>query len=229
MNTIDLAIILVLVISGVFALIRGFVHEVLAIAGWIAAPLAALWTLPETEPIARRFIASELAAKVVAGVVVFLVVLLVCSVITHAVARKVQASALGSVDRTLGFVFGLARGLVACCLAYLVVTWLMPKVPDVVAEARLAGVLQKGADAIQAILPHHIDELRSEAEKAAGAAQDAAQDAAQNAAKAADSAQAASQTYKALTSPQPAPPSGAPRQPDYDQSGMDRLVGNTNR
>ena len=224
MNIVDIVVIVVLVISGVFALIRGLVHEVLAMAGWVAAPIAAVWSLPWTAPIAGRFIHSDLASKIAAGVVVFLMVLLVCSVITHAVARKVQASALGSVDRSLGFVFGLLRGLVLCSLGYLVVTWLLPQLPEPLATARLLPLMQKGADVIQGVLPSHIDQLQDATRRAAGTATDAA-----NAAQQLDNAKdAANGAFNQLREPKPAPAPNDPKQPNYDQSGMDRLIQNTN-
>ncbi|HMA52223.1 MAG TPA: CvpA family protein, partial [Magnetospirillaceae bacterium] len=103
MNSVDIAVIIVLLVSGVFALMRGFVYEVLAMAGWVLAALAALWGLPYIRPLIAPHISNPTIADVAGGAAIFLVVLLVSSFITHSISRQVRKSAVSAVDRSLGF------------------------------------------------------------------------------------------------------------------------------
>lgn len=109
-NIVDLAVFAVLLLSAVLALFRGFVGLVLSAASWVAAVLATIYLFPMAEPIAKQYIQSGIFAAVAAGVGIFLPTLILCSVLTHLISERVKSSAVSAVDRSLGFVLGLARG-----------------------------------------------------------------------------------------------------------------------
>ena len=219
MNTIDIVVGVVLLVSGVFALVRGFVHEVLAIGGWILAALAALWgvfRVPRIHEIAHHFIEKDWLADAAAGAVIFLVVLIVASFFTHWVARHVQRSALGSADRALGFAFGLVRGLVFCALAYMVFVWLEPQPPDWFTQAKSLPIIVRCAQIIQSLVPERFAQIEAQTKDAAGTAEQLKQ---------------AKDMYDRLQSPTPRQQSGQDdgnNPPAYDQKGLGRLIENTN-
>ena len=74
---------------------------------------------------------------------VFLVTLLVVSVLTIRISDMVLDSRVGALDRTLGFLFGLARGLVIVVVAFQFFTWLVPdrSQPEWVRSAKSRVVL----------------------------------------------------------------------------------------
>lgn len=150
----DLAIIAILLVSAVLAFARGFVHESLSMAAWVGAALAVVFGLPYARPIAREFISLPLLADVAAGGVIFIVVLLLLSLLTRALSRQVQDSALNAVDRSLGFVFGLARGAALVCLAYIPIAWLMApgEQPAWLRDARSRPLVEQGAAWIQSVI-----------------------------------------------------------------------------
>ena len=113
----DIAIGIVLLVSGLLAFVRGFVHEVLAVGAWVGAIFIAVFGFPYLRPYARDLIPHELAADVAAGAAIFVVALVVLSLLTRALSDRVKDSALNALDRSLGFVFGLLRGAVLVCLA----------------------------------------------------------------------------------------------------------------
>jgi membrane protein required for colicin V production len=171
----DLAIVGVLLVSAVLAFARGLVHEVLSMTAWVGAALAVVFGLPYARPIAHRFISLPLLADVAAGGVIFIVALLVLSLLTRAVSRQVQGSALNAVDRSLGFLFGLLRGAVLVCLAYIPVAWLMAPAeqPAWMREARARPLVEQGAAMIQSLFDAHrlpaeqaLDPRRERARKA---------------------------------------------------------------
>ena len=97
----DIVLIAVVLLSGLLALLRGFVHEVLSFGAWIAAGLVALYAFPYVQPHARELISMQVIADVGAGVVLFLVALVVFTLIARAIAAGVHKSGLSALDRTL--------------------------------------------------------------------------------------------------------------------------------
>lgn len=154
-NVTDLAILAVVAISGLFAFVRGFVHELLSIGAWIGAALVTLFFLPLLLPFARQIISIQIAADIAAGVALFLIVLIALSIITHWLARRVRESSLGPLDRSLGLVFGLARGALIVCIAWIALLWAMPPRdhPNWITEARARPLVEQGADLLVSVLP----------------------------------------------------------------------------
>ncbi|SMF00346.1 membrane protein required for colicin V production [Tistlia consotensis] len=154
-NAADVIVIAVLLVSAGLAFFRGLVHEVLAIAAWIGAALATLYFFLPAQSVSRQLIAIPLIADIVAGVVVFLLTLIVLTVISRMVSKRVQDSSLGALDRSLGFVFGLLRGAVIVCVAWLVLNWLLPPAehPAWIREARSRPLVEAGAAALRSLAP----------------------------------------------------------------------------
>lgn len=154
LTLVDLALIAVVLISAILAFGRGFVHEALAIAGWIGAAVAVIFGLPVVRPYARDFIQPPLLADFAAGMTIFIFAMIVLSIFTRAISSRVQGSRLGPIDRSLGFVFGALRGAVLICLAYLPVQWLMApdEQPAWLRAARLMPAVEWGATAIAGLV-----------------------------------------------------------------------------
>ncbi|MDR9393473.1 CvpA family protein [Roseovarius sp. SYSU LYC5161] len=124
---IDGVVALVIVLSALLAYSRGFVREALAIAGWIVAGAVAFIFAPQVEPLVTEipvvgdFIADSCELSMIgAFTIVFAVALIVASVITPLFSSLVQRSAIGGIDQGLGFLFGVARGVLLVAIAYFV-------------------------------------------------------------------------------------------------------------
>ena len=152
-NGLDLAVGIILLISALLAFMRGFVHEVLSMAAWIGAVLAAVQGLPFVRPYVRKVIDIDWAADAAAAVTIFLVVLLILSIITNAVARSIQKSALNNLDRALGFVFGLARAVVILGVGLIITDWLTDRRPTWMARAKTLPVIEMAASGLKAVVP----------------------------------------------------------------------------
>lgn len=112
MNWLDWLILVIVVVSTLISLKRGFVKEALSLAAWIAAFListsfAARLSLKMTD-----FITNDAFRYAAAYVILFASTLILGAVINSMVARVVKASGLTGTDRALGTIFGFARGLV---------------------------------------------------------------------------------------------------------------------
>ncbi|MBT3536653.1 MAG: CvpA family protein, partial [Rhodospirillaceae bacterium] len=143
-NVTDMVILGLLLVSGLLALSRGFVKEVLSIAGWVVAAFAALTWFPLAQPYLQRYVDQALIAGGIAFVVIFVVVLTLASVLSSFISRRVQGSEIGILDRSLGFLFGLARGVFVIALAYLVLVQFMPskEQPDWLRQARAMPAIE---------------------------------------------------------------------------------------
>src|ERR1700692_1147393 len=151
----DVILIGVMWISAILAMIRGFMREILSIAAWVLAALATLYSYAKLLPYAKSYVNNDIVepAGVVAGT--FLLTLLVVSVVTVRFSDMVLDSRVGALDRTLGFLFGLARGLIIVVVAFLFFAWLVPSKtqPAWVANAKSKVVLQSTGDWLMSMLP----------------------------------------------------------------------------
>jgi len=153
---VDWIVVAIVVLSAGLAWMRGFVRELLSIGGWIAAGLATLFGLPMARPFALQKIPDPLFADIAAGVVIFVVTLIVCSIIGHFIAKRVQGSMLGPVDRSLGLLFGLLRGaLVVSALALGIDYFWPPPIvpPPEIAKAMTLPMASKGANLLRSLIP----------------------------------------------------------------------------
>ena len=145
----------VMLISAILAMIRGFMREILSIAAWILAALATLYSYSKLLPYAKSYVNNDIVATGVVVAGTFLLTLLLVSVVTVRFSDMVLDSRVGALDRTLGFLFGLARGLIIVVVAFLFFDWLVPSKtqPPWVANAKSKVVLQGTGDWLKSMLP----------------------------------------------------------------------------
>ncbi len=152
----DILLLVVMLISGLLAMIRGFMREILSIAAWAISAIAAIYLAGRLAPIVKANInVGDTPANGIAAAAVFLVVLLLVSIITVRVSDMILDSRVGALDRTLGFLFGLARGLVIVVVAFLFFAWLVPdrSQPEWVKSAKSKVVLQSTGQWLMSMLP----------------------------------------------------------------------------
>jgi len=155
-NTFDLIVGVVLLVSGLFAFARGFTREVLAIGCWIGAILVTALTFDMISPAVQHVVQPEVLADGLVVVGVFIVTLAILTVISHRISGRVRESSIGAIDRTLGFFFGLVRGALIISALYLLLSYFLPKEehPDWVRTAASLPLVEKGAKLVFAIFPH---------------------------------------------------------------------------
>ena len=141
-------------VSAVLAMVRGFSREILSIASWAAAAAAAYFFHPLVLPYVTPYIDNAQIALAAAAAIVFFVALIVVSVITMKVADFIIDSRVGALDRTLGFVYGAARGVLVIAVALLFFNWLVGENrPTWVAQAKSLPLLEGIGERLQALLP----------------------------------------------------------------------------
>jgi membrane protein required for colicin V production len=218
-NAVDLAVLVVVALSAVFAFARGFVREALSIAAWVGAALITLYGFSYAYTVVTRFVTTPLLADLVASAGLFLMSLIALTILTGFLARFVHSSPLSPIDRTLGLIFGIARGIVLVCLAYLVIDVSLPQTdrPGWLQNAKSAPFLAQGADMLRGMLPESLQI------KSASAVDDAQRALGQ--AKAAHDAMGALSNPTAIVPPKPAEAPGPTYKP-AEQRDLDRLINN---
>src|SRR5579871_4156988 len=157
----DLAVLGIVLVSALLSMLRGFSREVLAIASWAAAAAAAYYFYPVVLPYLTTYIHKELIAAAAAAAIVFFVTLIVVSLFTVRLSDAILDSKIGALDRSLGFVFGMARGFLLAVVAFAIFNWLVAErqQPEWVKTAKTRPLLIETADKIIAMLP---EDARSE-------------------------------------------------------------------
>ncbi len=141
-------------ISAILAMVRGFSREVLSIASWVAAAAAAYYLYPMVLPYVTPYIDHEQLALGASAAIVFVIALIVVTVITMKLADFIIDSRVGALDRTLGFVYGAARGILVVAVALLFFDWLVAdNKPAWVAEAKSRPLLEGVGHTLQNMLP----------------------------------------------------------------------------
>ena len=163
--------------SAVLAMVRGFSREVLSVASWVGAAAAAYFLYPVLLPYAKDYTTSDTVAMVGSAGAVFLVALIVISFITMRIADFIIDSRIGALDRTLGFLFGAARGVLLVVVAMLFFNWLVApqQQPSWVTTAKSKPLLDNLGARLIALLPEDadatiIDRLRGKPAEGAPAA-----------------------------------------------------------
>ena len=151
----DIILLGVMLISGLLAMIRGFMREILSIAAWGIAALVTLYSYLRVLPIAKQYFSSDMVATGVTIGGIFLLTLLIVSIITVRISDMILDSQVGALDRTLGFLFGLGRGLIIVVVAFLFFAWLVPdrSQPEWVRGAKSKVVLQSTGQWLMSMLP----------------------------------------------------------------------------
>jgi membrane protein required for colicin V production len=107
----------VVLFSAVLAMVRGFSREVLSIASWAGSVAAAYYLYPVLVPYVKNYTSDDRIALAGSAGIIFIVALIVISFITSRIADFIIDSRIGALDRTLGFLFGAARGLLLLIVA----------------------------------------------------------------------------------------------------------------
>lgn len=160
LSILDLVVLGVVLISALLAAVRGVTREVLAIVAWVTAAAAAWFLHPILLPFARQYLTNPTVALVAAIGGIFIVTLIIVSIITVRVSDLILDSRIGALDRTLGFVFGAARGLLICVIGWVFLAWLVQgKMPEWASSAKSRPMLQSTGDALIAMLPDNPEGL----------------------------------------------------------------------
>jgi membrane protein required for colicin V production len=156
MNALDIFVIGIVILSGLFAFARGFVRECLSIMSWIGATGAALYAMPYLRPFAEHYVPKGAVADATSAGAAFIVTLIVLTLVTGTISRQVQRSSLSALDRTLGLMFGLMRGALLVAIGFLALSFVLPpggERPQWIAQSRTAPLFSAATSSLARLVP----------------------------------------------------------------------------
>ena len=112
MTTFDWLVVCVVLLSTLFAFFRGVIRELIALIAWIAGVVGALLFAPVLAAMLPDFGGGHLVLRyVIAFALIVIAALVAGALVAWPLSKAVRAAGLGFVDRFLGSIFGLARGV----------------------------------------------------------------------------------------------------------------------
>jgi membrane protein required for colicin V production len=156
----DILVLIVLGVSAIYGFGRGFTLEILSLGAWVGAIIATLYLLPVAQPLMRDFLDPPGFADTVTVILLGVVTLIIFKILANVISRAIKSSAIGPLDRSMGALFGVVRGLLIVCVAYLFTTWIIPQknLPDWILQARSRPLVEYGASILADITPAEIIE-----------------------------------------------------------------------
>lgn len=120
-NAFDWVVIVILALSALLSLWRGFVREAFSLAGWVLAFVVANLAAVSVAEAIGDLIANRTGRYIVAWALLFALVLVSSSIAAKLLSKVIAASGLGVLDRMLGMIFGFLRGaLIVMALVFVV-------------------------------------------------------------------------------------------------------------
>jgi len=162
MSFLDIAVVGFTALSGLIAFSMGFVRVVLALLGWVGAIFTTMYLFPYVQPLAKQWVTLEILADGLAGLIVFIGSLTILTMISHTIGNRVRSSGLGTLDRTIGLIFGLGLGTIIVSLSYIGMIWAMDlpqataKQPQWLQESKSRPFLKWGAAQLKALAPKRL-------------------------------------------------------------------------
>lgn len=111
MNWVDVAILIIISLSAVISLFRGFVREAVSLATWAVAFWVAISFSDKMAPLLESMIESPTIRLTVAFATLFLITLIAGAMVNYLISQLVQKTGMGGTDRMLGIIFGIGRGI----------------------------------------------------------------------------------------------------------------------
>lgn len=180
----DIAVLVVVLISSLIAFLRGFIRESLTLVTLGLALAAAYFGAPHLQPFMEGWLGvvpgeevgklfgilpMDIVAYVLSRGAIFLTVLIALSIASHLMAEAVKAMGLGAIDRSLGVVFGLLRAMLVIAVLYLPVHLLVDAETKGrwFANSKTHAFVEAGSAKMASLIPS--DKLKEKFEKTQGA------------------------------------------------------------
>lgn len=155
LNNLDVIILIIVCISGIIALSRGLIKEVLSIVGWVLSGFAVVWLLPLFTPVVKEYVDSGLLAGIISAIFILILFMVVWIYLTESLIGKIRGSKLNGIDRILGLFFGLMRAFLLVILVNILTSWCIPpeKQPEFMQKSKYFQKAGEFAKPIESLIP----------------------------------------------------------------------------
>ena len=135
----DLAMIVVLILSGIWSLFRGFLREMLSLLGFVVVVTLAVYAYPYVFDALEGVVSEDRVRQVVGMALVFIVAVVLFVAFVKLGAVLTHAMGLSILDRLLGFCFGLLKVVVFVSLLFLVGNKFLPELTILLTHTSILG------------------------------------------------------------------------------------------
>ena len=167
LNNLDVVFLVIVGVSALVAIARGVTKELLSITGWILAAVSVYYLLPVVDPIMQKYIASDVLSSLVSGMVILIMFCIFWVLAADKISTQIRFSKLSALDRILGFIFGIFRGVIIVILLQIMISSLIPEESQkgVFAESRYFKLAGDEAGPIKGLIPEKwFDDLKAKGE-----------------------------------------------------------------
>ena len=165
-NLFDIVIISIVLISCLIAFFRGFIVSFLSFGNWLISIILTYLLFPKTKEFLSKFIENEIAIVALSGFGMFFLLSIVFGIVNYKVAYLIRRYIDGMVDKTLGIMFGLTRGIIICSVAFFVINTVSKSFeigddasrpgPDFFVNSKVYGLLKLSTNALVSYIPSDI-------------------------------------------------------------------------
>ncbi len=98
--------------------LKGFVLSILSTAKWILAYVITIYVFPKIKPFVEDIIDNEYVLDIILGIGIFVVIIFLILLINKALSKVVSYSGIGTIDKVIGFLFGIVKTYVVVVCLY---------------------------------------------------------------------------------------------------------------
>ena len=167
-NNLDVFFLIIIGISALVGIARGFTKESLSLIGWAVAGFAVYFLTPMVNPIMKNYIASDILSNVVSGLAVLLVVCVFWVLAVDKISSSIRQSKLSPLDRIFGLGFGILRGALVVILLVMMISALIPEdsKKGMFAESKLFVASEEFIEPVKSLIPEEtLDSMQAQMEK----------------------------------------------------------------
>ena len=147
-SIIDLAYLVLTILSLIKCYKKGFVLSILSMAKWLLAYVITLIIFPRIKPYLEDIIDNEYVLDLGLGITIFIIVIFLVLMINKGISKAVRYTGIGSLDTVFGFFFGLLRAYIIslCVFSGIHIVYNYDKWPINLDKSYLFPYLEKGSN-----------------------------------------------------------------------------------
>ena len=153
MSWLDLVVLVIIVLSALISLVRGFVKESISLLTWIVAGVLAFRYFSPLAVMLEPFVSAPTIRNVVAFAILFVSTLVVGAIVNFIFTQLVSKTGLSGTDRALGVVFGAARGVLIVTMVVLLASLTPMPEAEWWRDSASVGFFQQLAEWVRGVIP----------------------------------------------------------------------------
>jgi membrane protein required for colicin V production len=158
MSWLDLVIVVIIVLSALISVVRGFVKETISLITWIVAGILAFRYFDPLAGMLEPYVNAPTIRNITAFAVLFVSTLVIGAIINFIMSQLVDRTGLGGTDKALGVLFGAARGVLIVTMIVLLAS--LTPMPEASwwQDSAMMGFFEKLAEWLKGIIPDNAAE-----------------------------------------------------------------------